>query len=188
MTRTLSLPILLASLLWSPGSVAQEATGPAPETGRIGLHASYGFAAEINGSVPVDLATLAIRRTWPIAGFRPFGGASSWGLEGTLFAFDQDPLTQGLGFHAVYELRAPEARVTPVLRLGVGALATTHRVPAGETHHNFSLGVGLGIEAQLGGGWLEAGYRLHHVSNADTGLRNLGINAHSVVLGFSWGV
>ena len=76
----------------------------------------------------------------------------------------------------------------PIIRAGAGTVYTTETVPPGETRYNFSLFVGAGIEfATFDDKAIQIDYRLHHISNADSGAENPGINAHTVVVGLAWG-
>ena len=78
----------------------------------------------------------------------------------------------------------PAADVHPVLKVGAGILYSDREVPPGVTRLNFSLLAGVGFDVDLGGRWqLATEYRFHHVSNADTGPINPGINAHTFIVG-----
>lgn len=189
MTVRPALVFALALALFSPAALAQETDGDEPPRDRrLGLVLGYGAATEINGSTEIDIGSLALRWTRALDDFRPLDGDSRWGWEGVVFGFDQEPTAIGLGGHLLYELRlAPAAAVGPVVRVGLGALVSNGRVPPGETWHNFSLFAEGGLQIELSEpARLEIGYRFHHVSNADTGVRNLGINAHTLVLALSW--
>jgi len=172
---------------------ANEPTRPpeTPDRGRhvISVSASYGNAVEINGSVPTDTAALWVRWTRRLA--KHFaGGEPAWGVEIVpLLRVEQRPRAFGGGAHLVYEHRfVPANSVRPVFRAGAGMVFTNHKVPVGETRYNFSLFAGAGVEIDVGKHqWLTVEYRLHHVSNADTGVRNPGINSHTIGFGFSWG-
>lgn len=164
---------------------ASNATPAADATGtRLSLLGTLERATVINGSADVDTTTLFARYT-RVLGSRFLGGEPSWGIEVGTFFFDQQPQAVGVGLHVLYEQRfAPEAVVHPLLGLGVGALLSDTKVPPGETRYNFSLFADLGLEARIARAlWLRAGYRFHHVSNADTGLRNPGINANALAVG-----
>lgn len=183
-TVALSLALLPSAPASAQESPAAGIASSGPTRARLGLVGTVGRAVELNGSVDVDDRTIFIRYTRVLGDGGLFlGGEPSWGVEVGAFFFDQEPAAKGFGAHLVYEHRfVPGAAVHPILHLGAGALLTDERVPPGETRHNFSLLAGLGLEARLTRGLaLQAGYRLHHVSNADTGLRNPGINAHTLV-------
>ncbi|MGD8329322.1 MAG: acyloxyacyl hydrolase [Acidobacteriota bacterium] len=94
----------------------------------------------------------------------------------------------GVGANLIYEHHfAVKGRVLPVWKLGAGILYTNHAVPEGETRRNFSLLTALGVDFMVSErSALFVGYRFHHVSNANTGYRNPGINVHSIIVGLSF--
>ena len=52
---------------------------------------------------------------------------------------------------------------------------------------NFNLDLGIGLRCFVAKNWtLSLEYRYQHISNADTGNHNLGINAHGPILGVSY--
>ncbi len=184
---------LWASILYlllvcaQPALAQQPASSPTEPPGRnlFAVSASYGKATEINGSVEADIASVWLRWTHMTEG-RFLGGQPAYGFEVAPFlVVDQTPRAHGFSGHFVYEQRwRPQRSFRPVLRAGVGMMYTDRRVPVGETHYNFSLFVGLGIEAALSErSVLSLEYRLHHVSNANIGRINPGINAHTILLG-----
>jgi opacity protein-like surface antigen len=96
--------------------------------------------------------------------------------------------TWGIGGNLLYEHHfAVEGRVLPVWKLGAGFLYTNHEIPRHETQHNFSVLTALGVDFMVTErSALFLGYRFHHVSNANTGAVNPGINVHSVIFGLSF--
>jgi len=96
--------------------------------------------------------------------------------------------TWGVGANLLYEHHfAVQGRVLPVWKLGVGVLYTDREIPVGETKHNFSVLTALGVDFMVTDrSALFLGYRLHHVSNANTGNINRGINVHSLMFGLSF--
>lgn len=159
-----------------------------PRRNILTVAAAYGFATEINGSVPTDASSLWIRWTHRTRA-RFLGGEPAWGFELVpVMTVNQEPRAYGAGGHFVYEHRwRPDGHVRPVLRTGAGMVFTNKAVPVGETRYNFSLFAGAGVEFEVARGrWFTLEYRLHHISNADTGFRNPGINAHTVGFGIAW--
>ena len=60
-------------------------------------------------------------------------------------------------------------------------------IPVGETKLNFSVLTALGVDFMVTDrSALFLGYRFHHVSNANTGNINRGINVHSLMFGLSF--
>lgn len=190
----LRLLILIVTLAYAqPLMAQQDTTGnsapPADPSKRniLAVNVAYGAAISYNGSVETDLAALLVRWTHTTNG-RVLGGQPAWGVELIpLITVDQQPRAYGAGWHLIYEQRyRTQAAVRPVLSLGAGMIFTDKKVPIGETHYNFSLLVGAGVEIDLSPRTaLNLGYRLRHVSNANTGVRNPGINAHTLLVGIS---
>jgi len=178
---------VLAGLLgcW-PATAAAQST-PSPDIFAVGV--SRGFAVEVNGSAAVDSDTLWFRWTRRPGG-RVLGGEPAVGVEVIpLIRFHQDPRAYGGGLRLMLENRfRPHAPVRPVFRIAAGMIFTNRRVPAGETHHNFTALAGVGLEIDISrSNALSVEYRFQHLSNADTGgFRNPGINDHSVLLGLTW--
>jgi opacity protein-like surface antigen len=104
-----------------------------------------------------------------------------------VLAFDQEPEAWATALNLMYEHRfVPTARLHPVFRTGAGILFASREVPPDETRLNFSLLVGIGLDIDLSKRLqLAPEYRLHHVSNANTGPVNPGINAHTLVVGIT---
>lgn len=96
--------------------------------------------------------------------------------------------TWGVGANLLYEHHfAVNGRVLPVWKLGAGFLYTNHKIPRDETRHNFSVLTALGVDFMVSErSALFLGYRFHHVSNANTGGVNPGINVHSMLFGLSF--
>ena len=79
-------------------------------------------------------------------------------------------------------------RLALVARGNAGVVLFRQRVPdPGETRLNFWGDLGTGAELGVGRGLTaEAGFRLNHVSNANTGPVNPGMNSRMLELGVSW--
>ena len=96
--------------------------------------------------------------------------------------------TWGLGANLMYEHHfVARGRVLPVWKVGTGILYAEREVPMNVTKFNFSLLTALGADFMLSdSSALFLGYRFHHVSNANTGTTNPGVNVHTIVLGLSF--
>ncbi|MEP7116879.1 MAG: acyloxyacyl hydrolase [Acidobacteriota bacterium] len=82
---------------------------------------------------------------------------------------------------------APRRGVHAFAEVGGGALWTTAPIPDGTTGSNFMTHAGAGLRLLGGRGHgLVAGYRLHHISNGNRLRRNPGVNAHMLMLGYTW--
>jgi len=153
-------------------------------------HSGGGQAVSINGSREIDIRSAGVR--WSLR-WRPVGdgwlrGNPTFSVElMPVVEFEQKPAARGPGLNLIYEHRLmPRAALHPVLRAGAGILFADREVPPGVTRLNFSLLVGFGLDVDLSGRWqLAPEYRFHHVSNADTGPINPGVNTHTLVLGIT---
>ena len=160
---------------------------------RWSAYFAYGFNQAVFNSAPgIDIATAGLRWTylWEAKGSGLFRGQPGLGIEVVpLMRFVENDRTIGaIGANLLYEHHFVVAgRVRPIWRIGAGFLYAADEVPPGATRHNFSLLTDLGVDFLLSArAALFAGYRLHHVSNANTGDRNPGINAHSLLFGLSF--
>jgi opacity protein-like surface antigen len=99
-----------------------------------------------------------------------------------------DHTTWAVGGNIMYEHHfAVSGRVLPVWKLGAGTLHATNPIPAGETAFNFTILTALGVDVMITDkDALYLGYRFHHVSNANIGTVNPGINVHTIVFGVSF--
>src|ERR1051326_3547521 len=86
-----------------------------------------------------------------------------------------------------YNFVPPGWRFVPFAQAGLGLTSTDidHKI-VGQPF-NFNLELGIGTRYLLSQHWsLNLEYRYQHISNADTGAHNIGINAHGPVLGVSY--
>ena len=173
------------------GAGADKKTATDGSGGALTLFGSSAKAVSINGSRIIDIRSAGVRwsHRWKPAGRGPLRGNPTISIELIpIMHFDQKPSARAPAINLVYEHRlAPSARLHPVIRAGAGVLYSNHNVPPGETRHNFSLFVGLGLDIDISNSFqIAPEYRLHHVSNADTGPVNPGINAHTLVVGLTF--
>jgi hypothetical protein len=155
------------------------------------VFASSGWAFVINGSRPIDMRSVGFRwsRRWRPAGNGWLLGNPTLSVELIpAMTFDQEPKARAPAFNLVYEHRfVRTARLHPVFRAGAGILYASREVLPGETRLNFSLLVGIGVDIDISKKLqLAPEYRFHHVSNANTGPINPGINTHTLVLGLTF--
>lgn len=77
--------------------------------------------------------------------------------------------------------------IQPYLELAGGVVATNRDVPEGTTRWNFTTHGGAGARVRVADRWgVVAGYRFHHLSNANTAPRNPGINSNVGYLGLAY--
>ena len=81
-----------------------------------------------------------------------------------------------------------ESWIKPFVAASVGFLYFTHDVPVrGSARFNFSPELGLGLQFFLTPqNSVTLGYKLHHISNANTGGSNPGMDSHVIYAGFSF--
>ncbi|MGD8331723.1 MAG: acyloxyacyl hydrolase [Acidobacteriota bacterium] len=202
--RTLAclITVALVTLATAGAAHAQGGTATAPQLvsplkpqGGTEWSVFYGLGInqQINNSAKgINIATGGVR--WSHMWAEHFGsflrGHPTVAIEFLpVMAFVQHGgTTWGVGANLIYEHHfAVKGRVLPVWKLGAGFLYTNHAVPARETRHNFSLLTALGVDFMVNrNSALFVGYRFHHVSNANTGYRNPGINVHSIIFGLSF--
>ena len=109
--------------------------------------------------------------------------------EGTLFLYNepQAAVAAGLGGLAGrYYLRTSGGWI-PYVHAGGGLLWTSLNVPEIDRIFNFQLFIGVGWRQTRASGprWVFE-FRNHHISNAGTAGKNLGINAATVLTGVEW--
>ena len=109
--------------------------------------------------------------------------------EGTLFLYDQPEVAVAAGLGGLagrYYLKTSGAWI-PYVHAGSGLLWTSLDVPEIDRIFNFQLFVGVGWrQNRTSGPRLLFELRNHHISNAGTAGKNLGINALTVLSGVEW--
>ena len=93
----------------------------------------------------------------------------------------------GLTVWLRYNFVPKDWRVVPYAQAGMGLTFTDiDRNMVGETF-NFNLDLGVGARCFIAHNWsVNLEYRYQHISNANIGRRNVGINAHGPMLGLSY--
>ena len=109
--------------------------------------------------------------------------------EGTLFLYHQPSVAIGGGLAGIggrYHLWN-DRRWTPYVVGIAGLLWTDLDIPELDRVFNFQLihGLGLRVVPSRGPGWIIE-FRNHHISNAGTAGKNLGVNAATIVTGVQW--
>ncbi|MFV2072002.1 MAG: acyloxyacyl hydrolase [Thermoanaerobaculales bacterium] len=178
---------------------AEAATTATAKEGKAGgdtiwsIWYGHGFNFVLNGSASeIDIASVGIRRAhmWAEKGSGFLRGRPAFAVEIIpMNTFLEDSqTTRSAGFNLLYEHHfAGRGRILPTWRIGAGFLYANREIPEGETRHNFSLLSALGLDILLTSkSSILFEYRLHHVSNANTGPHNPGINAHTVIVGLSF--
>ena len=109
--------------------------------------------------------------------------------EATFFVYNRPSLglSAGLGgIAARYHLRN-HGNWIPYLNLGAGLLWTSLTVPEIDRIFNFQIFYGAGLRrvGERNPGWIFE-FRNHHISNAGTAGKNLGVNSATVLAGVEW--
>lgn len=109
--------------------------------------------------------------------------------EGTLFVYNEPRAAVAAGVGGLagrYYLKTSGGWI-PYVHAGAGLLWTSLDVPEIDRIFNFQLFVGVGWrQTRARGPRLVFEFRNHHISNAGTAGRNLGINAATVLTGVEW--
>jgi len=93
----------------------------------------------------------------------------------------------GMTLWARYNFVQPGWHFVPYVQAGAGLTATDINPRIVGQTFNFNLEIGLGTRYLLSQRWaLLIEYRYQHISNANTGAHNIGINAHGPILGVSY--
>lgn len=109
--------------------------------------------------------------------------------EGTLFVYNkpQAAVAAGLGGLAGRYYLKTSGGWIPYVHAGAGLLWTSLDVPEIDRIFNFQLFAGVGWrQTRARGPRLVFEFRNHHISNAGTAGKNLGINAATVLTGVEW--
>jgi len=109
--------------------------------------------------------------------------------EGTRCAYDRPHAAVAAGLGGIagrYYLKSSGAWI-PYVHAGAGLLWTSLDVPEIDRIFNFQLFLGVGWRQTRASGpcWVFE-FRNHHISNAGTAGRNLGINAATILGGVEW--
>lgn len=151
-----------------------------------GLVGGWGHSwRPIFGQTRTDIAFGAFQ---PRMGWFVFDRAEVYG-EGTLFLYHQPEaaVAAGLGGLAGRYYLKTSGRWVPYVLGGGGLLWTSLDVPEIDRIFNFQLFFGVGWrQTREHGPCLVFEFRNHHISNAGTAGKNMGINAAMVLTGIEW--
>jgi len=190
----LSLVLVVVALVGTAHRAdAFDADAAFPRGGHVlSLEAGYGeqfdaWSTKITGLDAVNAGVRFGFLPWGAVGSGPFKGAFEIGVEPFYQRF-VEPKTAffaGLGAVARYHL-LPLGRLVPYVELGAVPGYTDLRVREQQTNFVFVLFGGVGASYFVTQRTaVYAGYRLQHISNADTDSPNMGINSHTGVVGVS---
>jgi hypothetical protein len=116
----------------------------------------------------------------PAEGFQPSVGPAYFLPKKTIYGGGIDPI----GFQ--WNLRRTHA-LQPFLNTTGGFLYFADQVPTPESSQfNFTFSFGAGVQIFRGAKTVTLGYKLHHISNAQTGHYNPGIDSNLFYFGWSF--
>ncbi|HEX7767696.1 MAG TPA: acyloxyacyl hydrolase [Nitrospira sp.] len=194
---SLALPLFLTVHLlpFSAAAATDEPASTPIGTQTIGLTTGPFFPLRVGPSQTSKLFGEAIMPSWMVTLTEPIG--SSWyqgqlALGAELVAFHtRNPITAygiGLTPKMVYTSTA-FGRVRPFIEGGGGPVWTDlgGRIPEQPGQFNFLVWGGAGCTYHFTPAWgIQAGYRVMHISNADTRQPNSGLNFGLPFLGLSY--
>ncbi len=193
---SLALPLFLSVHLLPFSAAASDEPASTPiGTHTIGLTTGPFFPLRVGPSQTSKLFGEAIMPSWAVTLTEPIG--SSWyqgqlALGAELIAFHtRNPITAygiGLTPKMVYTSTA-FGRVRPFIEGGGGPAWTDlgGRIPEQPGQFNFLVWGGAGCTYQFTPAWgMQAGYRVMHISNANTRQPNSGLNFGLPFLGLTY--
>jgi lipid A 3-O-deacylase len=192
-TILLAMSTLCASI---PVTAAEEQTPNITiGTQEIGLTAGYLIPHLLNSRKsktsqhgPAFMPSWMMTLTDPI-GEDWYRGQLSLGAEMAYIQFEEPYLTHGVGFNPrVKYTFVALGRVRPYVEFAGGPFWTdlAGKIPEQSSQFNFIVSGGVGLSYFLTNrAAINVGYRFHHISNAHTGERNVGLNSSLPFAGFS---
>lgn len=186
--------VLCASMAWlSPVSAEESSTLPIG-TQTVGMVVGGMLPVRLMDAQSSKLNGVSVHPSWQIVLTDPIGdgwwrGAVSLGVEAAFLGIAEPTSAYGIGVtpKVVYTLTA-FGSLKPYIEGGGGPLWTNFngRIPEQGTDFNFLVGGGAGATYDLTARWaLNAGLRFSHISNADTGSPNRGLNYLMPFVGLS---
>lgn len=188
--------ILIAALFCSP-SLAQEIQHPLSQAGTwdLSLWSSEAVgrsAGSSFGDYRISMAGFRVGRVLhgPL-GPGPLGGSLEYTFEiMPVFVATQPHVARGGGVSPLglrWNLRGSQ-HLQPYFELNGGGVFTTRNIPRGDTSSfNFTADAGTGVTIYRNSHQaISLGLRFWHLSNAQTGNRNPGVNALEFVVSYHW--
>ena len=194
-SRMCAVVVLLCAGLPSLSPVAAEEPASAPiGTQTVGMIVGGMLPVRVVDAQSSKLNGVAVHPSWQIALTDPLGdgwwrGSVALGVEAAFLGIAEPTSAYGIGVtpKLVYTLTS-FGSLKPYLEGGGGPLWTNFngRIPEQGTDFNFLVWGGTGATYHLTTRWaLNAGIRFSHISNADTGSPNRGLNYLLPFIGLS---
>ncbi|HWF62831.1 MAG TPA: acyloxyacyl hydrolase [Nitrospira sp.] len=177
--------LLLAGLVWLSPVAAEEAASTWVGKQTVGVVVGGMLSVRLVDSQSSKLNGVAVHPSWQVVLTDPIGerwwrGSVALGVEAAFLGITEPTSVYGVGItpKVVYTL-ASFGRLKPYLEGGGGPIWTNFdgRIPEQGSNFNFLVWGGAGTTYDLTvRGALNAGLRLSHISNVDTGSPNRGLN------------
>ena len=191
------VPYLIAGLVTLPQPCRAEEPVPLGRWRQtLALSAGYGWGHELGGShqdAP-DSETVPILPRWAMGLTNVVGGDAFYrgnleiSVEG-VFLVDTEPRS-GSALGGAAGLRynfVPSRRIVPYIGAGAGVLDLDYDLRSQRDGFNFVIFCDVGLHAFVGERVaVSTGYRLQHISNADTRSPNFGIDTSFLLLGVTY--
>jgi hypothetical protein len=185
MSRVYAGMLLLAGLVWLSPVAAEESSSSWIGKQTVGVVVGGMLPVRVMDAQSSKLNGVAVHPSWQIALTDPVGdgwwrGSVSLGIEAAFLGIAEPTSVYGIGItpKMVYTLTS-FGLLKPYLEGGAGPLWTNfnNRIPEQGTDFNFLVWGGAGATYDLTVRWaLNAGVRFSHISNADSGSPNRGLN------------
>lgn len=184
-SRMFAVILLFAGLAWLSPVLAEEPSALSIGTQTVGMVVGGMLPVRVMEAQESKLEGIAVHPSWQIAMTSPIGnewwsGAFGLGVEAAFLGITQPTSAYGIGVtpKLIYTFTS-FGRLKPYIEGGGGPLWTNFsgRIPEQGTDFNFLVWGGAGATYDLTARWaLNAGVRFSHISNADTGSPNRGLN------------
>ncbi|MCS6306199.1 MAG: acyloxyacyl hydrolase [Nitrospira sp.] len=186
--------LLCAGVASLPPVAAEEPVSALIGTQTVGMIVGGMLPVRVMDAQSSKLNGVAVHPSWQIALTDPIGdgwwrGSVALGVEAAFLGIAEPTSAYGVGImpKLVYTLTS-FGSLKPYLEGGGGPLWTNFngRIPEQGTDFNFLVWGGAGATYHLTARWaLNAGIRFSHISNADTGSPNSGLNYLLPFMGLS---
>ena len=184
-SRLYAVMLLFAGLAWLSPVSAEELPALSVGAQTVGMVVGGMLPVRVMEAQESKLEGVAVHPSWQIALTSPidnewWSGMFGVGVEGAFLGIAQPTGAYGIGVtpKLIYTFTS-FGRLKPYIEGGGGPLWTNFngRIPEQGTDFNFLVWGGTGAAYDLTARWgLNAGVRFSHISNADTGSPNRGLN------------
>ena len=204
LTAAIAIVLLIAVMGFKPLYAAESPAGPAggyalvKGTNEFGLWAGGSpDTSEFIGKVEDrQLVLVALRYGRILAAWESLSFEYTFDIFPAAWVFEPGRVRRGssttygaglspLGFKLIF---GQQSRIKPFVAASVGFLYFERDIPVPRSSRfNFTPEIGFGMQFFLAPKRaVTLGYKLHHISNANTGRRNPGMDSHLIYAGFSF--